>query len=88
MCSAYNGLENGNKARYCGIKEVLPKPIEQKSLKHLLDKYLLWLYIIINGDTSKIIDLLINNKRLDRYNFHLAGLQLFNYWIKCILSFA
>jgi YesN/AraC family two-component response regulator len=41
MCSAYNGLENGNKARYCGIKEVLPKPIEQKSLKHLLDKYLL-----------------------------------------------
>lgn len=41
MCSAYNGQENGNKARYCGIKEVLNKPIEPKSLKHLLDKYLL-----------------------------------------------
>ncbi|CAK56993.1 unnamed protein product (macronuclear) [Paramecium tetraurelia] len=41
MCSAYNGDENSNKAKACGIKEVLPKPIEQKQLKQLLDKYLL-----------------------------------------------
>lgn len=30
---------------------MLPKPIEQKALKHLLDKYLYWLYLIINGNT-------------------------------------
>ncbi|CAD8201019.1 unnamed protein product [Paramecium pentaurelia] len=41
MCSAYNGNENSNQAKACGIKEVLPKPIEQKQLKQLLDKYLL-----------------------------------------------
>ncbi|CAD8090625.1 unnamed protein product [Paramecium sonneborni] len=41
MCSAYNGYENSNLAKTCGIKEVLPKPIEQKQLKQLLDKYLL-----------------------------------------------
>ncbi|CAD8070790.1 unnamed protein product [Paramecium sonneborni] len=41
MCSAYNGYENSNQAKTCGIKEVLPKPIEQKQLKQLLDKYLL-----------------------------------------------
>ncbi|CAD8170343.1 unnamed protein product [Paramecium octaurelia] len=41
MCSAYNGYENSNQAKACGIKEVLPKPIEQKQLKQLLEKYLL-----------------------------------------------
>ncbi|CAD8188799.1 unnamed protein product [Paramecium pentaurelia] len=41
MCSAYDGYENSNQAKACGIKEVLPKPIEQKQLKQLLDKYLL-----------------------------------------------
>ncbi|CAK92711.1 unnamed protein product (macronuclear) [Paramecium tetraurelia] len=41
MCSAYNGNENNDIMRNCGIKEVLPKPIEQKQFKQLLDKYLL-----------------------------------------------
>ncbi|CAK61389.1 unnamed protein product (macronuclear) [Paramecium tetraurelia] len=41
MCSAYNGNENNDSLRNCGIKEILPKPIEQKQLKQLLDKYLL-----------------------------------------------
>ncbi|CAD8109373.1 unnamed protein product [Paramecium sonneborni] len=41
MCSAYNGNENNNNMKNCGIKEILPKPIEQKQLKQLLDKYLL-----------------------------------------------
>ncbi|CAD8085810.1 unnamed protein product [Paramecium primaurelia] len=41
MCSAYNGNENKDTVKNCGIKEILPKPIEQKQLKQLLDKYLL-----------------------------------------------
>ncbi|CAD8189145.1 unnamed protein product [Paramecium octaurelia] len=41
MCSAYNGNENNDIVRNCGIKEVLPKPIDQKQFKQLLDKYLL-----------------------------------------------
>ncbi|CAD8116531.1 unnamed protein product [Paramecium sonneborni] len=41
MCSAYNGNENNDNMKNCGIKEILPKPIEQKQLKQLLDKYLL-----------------------------------------------
>ncbi|CAD8200344.1 unnamed protein product [Paramecium pentaurelia] len=41
MCSAYNGNENNDILINCGIKEILPKPIEQKQFKQLLDKYLL-----------------------------------------------
>lgn len=28
MCSAYNGLENADKAHECGFKEIMSKPIQ------------------------------------------------------------